>query len=432
MTSVSSFAFRTVRVGRFRVSRTALNLSLVASLALCVPALGYAAPQEVAEEASKEAREDKLPETFRIPVEQVEHRIFIGADSEATVVRISGTNGNRRLNGVADALYSSDAVNLSQLKRTGLIGPPGEDGTGPSILRALTFNPNGSLVDVDRAQLKNVADATDDQDAITLGQLKASGLMTETGAANAVLYNDDRSVVTLLGATGSLLTGVRDGRVEPGSLDAINGGQLASVRDALQKQIGDLDGRVDALESAPAQPPTSPVDPTPTPETPATGIDADGVLDAAHRYTDEQVADAKQHTDAQSAANQHYTDEQIAAAHQYTDRGVSSANQYTDNRINALTQTIDQFRGEVNQRFQRVDQRMNRIGAMGAAMSQMVMSTEGLSGANRVGVGMGVQNGQSALAVGYSRALSNKARVSLGGSVSGSEASLGMGAGFSW
>jgi len=63
----------------------------------------------------------------------------------------------------------------------------------------------------------------------------------------------------------------------------------------------------------------------------------------------------------------------------------------------------------------------------------MALNTAGLAGANRVGVGVGIQGGESSLAVGYQRAFkSGRASISLGGAFSGSERSLGMGAGLSW
>jgi len=63
----------------------------------------------------------------------------------------------------------------------------------------------------------------------------------------------------------------------------------------------------------------------------------------------------------------------------------------------------------------------------------MTSNTSGLSGENRVGAGAGSYNGQQALSVGYQRAFNNnRASVSVGASMAGSESSFGVGAGFSW
>ncbi len=76
---------------------------------------------------------------------------------------------------------------------------------------------------------------------------------------------------------------------------------------------------------------------------------------------------------------------------------------------------------------------MDRVGAMGTAMAQMSANTSGLAGANRIGAGAGSYGGESAISVGYQRAFhQNRASLSIGASASGSESTVGTGAGFSW
>ena len=93
---------------------------------------------------------------------------------------------------------------------------------------------------------------------------------------------------------------------------------------------------------------------------------------------------------------------------------------------------FDAFRGDVERRFHDVDRRMDRQGAMGAAMLNMATSAAGIRTQNRVGVGVGFQGGESALSVGYQRALSERATITVGGAFSGDEKSVGVGAGFGW
>jgi hypothetical protein len=69
---------------------------------------------------------------------------------------------------------------------------------------------------------------------------------------------------------------------------------------------------------------------------------------------------------------------------------------------------------------------------MGAAMSQMAFSTQGVSGDNRLGVGVGGYKGQGAMSVGYSRSLSPKATLTFGAAISGGETSGGVGVGIGW
>ena len=142
------------------------------------------------------------------------------------------------------------------------------------------------------------------------------------------------------------------------------------------------------------------------------------------------LASANSHADAGDAAT-------LASARTYTDttatQTLTSANAYTDQQIAAFDAGMDEFRNEVDDRFHTQDRAMARIGAMGAAMSQMAMNTSGLSGENRLGIGLGSYSGQEAVSVGFQRGFSdNRASISIGGAFSGSESSVGVGAGFSW
>ena len=100
--------------------------------------------------------------------------------------------------------------------------------------------------------------------------------------------------------------------------------------------------------------------------------------------------------------------------------------------MTAFSQGLDQVRSEMDYRFSRVDRRLDRLGAATAAYAGLAANTAGLAGANNIGVGVGAQGGEKALAVGYRRALGNRASVSLGGAIAGGEKSVSAGAGFSW
>jgi autotransporter adhesin len=63
----------------------------------------------------------------------------------------------------------------------------------------------------------------------------------------------------------------------------------------------------------------------------------------------------------------------------------------------------------------------------------MAINTAGLSGNNRVGVGAGTYNGQSAAAIGFQHMFSDhRASVSIGAAFGDGDTSGGVGAGFSW
>ncbi|MCD9027249.1 YadA-like family protein [Luteimonas sp. BDR2-5] len=126
----------------------------------------------------------------------------------------------------------------------------------------------------------------------------------------------------------------------------------------------------------------------------------------------------------------------LESANGYTDtvavRTLASANAYTDSAMAAFNADIDGLRVEMDDRFRHQDRRIDRLAATSGAYAGMAMNTAGLSGRNRVGVGVGSQGGEQALAVGYQRAIGNRASVSIGGAFGGGEKSLMGGAGFSW
>jgi autotransporter adhesin len=108
-------------------------------------------------------------------------------------------------------------------------------------------------------QITNVAAGTQDTDAVNLAQLKATGLVDDGGQLlDAVAYDAGaaRGRITFGGLGGTLLTNVMAGSVTPGSTDAVNGSQLW----ALQDQVDRLDGRVGNIENG-NLPPVNPVNP---------------------------------------------------------------------------------------------------------------------------------------------------------------------------
>ncbi|WP_322843240.1 YadA-like family protein [Acinetobacter sp. TGL-Y2] len=99
-------------------------------------------------------------------------------------------------------------------------------------------------IDAGNKTITNVSNAINAGDAVNKGQMDAAIDKVSSDvnqiAANAVQYDSaDKDSVTLgnpdNGPTG--LHNVADGKLETGSKDAVNGGQLADVRDNLQGQI---------------------------------------------------------------------------------------------------------------------------------------------------------------------------------------------------
>ncbi|MCC8364347.1 hypothetical protein LK996_14830 [Lysobacter sp. A6] len=108
---------------------------------------------------------------------------------------------------------------------------------------------------------------------------------------------------------------------------------------------------------------------------------------------------------------------------------LSAANTYTDGRLHALDSQISQLQSDVWSRLGEQDQRIDRNGAMSAAMMNMAINAAGArSDRGRVAVGAGWQNGENALSVGYSKAI-GRATFSIGGAFTSDDQSVGAGFG---
>ena len=134
------------------------------------------------------------------------------------------------------------------------------------------------------------------------------------------------------------------------------------------------------------------------------------------------VADATEATDAVNLR-------QIQTANAST---LQSSKDYTDTRLSSLESSFTDFSFKTEHRFKEVDKRIDRQGAMTAAMMNMSSSTSGLKGLNRVGVAAGFQGNEKAVAVGYQRIVSENVSLSIGGAFTEEESSGGAGVGFSW
>nr|WP_319001494.1 YadA-like family protein [Burkholderia sp. AU31624] len=164
---------------------------------------------------------------------------------KATLAGTDGTTLSNVKAGVADM----DAVNVSQLKDSGLIGDDGKaiaavtydrNADGTPNMGSVTLGGEGSTTPV---ALKNVADAKDDHDALNLGQLKDAGLVGDDGAGNltslAVKYDSaTKDKVTLEGTNGTTITNLTAGAVNATSMDAVNGSQLYGLADSVASTLG--------------------------------------------------------------------------------------------------------------------------------------------------------------------------------------------------
>ena len=344
-------------------------------------------------------------------------------------------------------------------------------------------------------QITNVAAGTEDTDAVNVAQLREAGLVDAQGNTVQALAYDDGSngTLTLGGSEGTLMTNLAAGSLSATSTDAVTGGQLyrsnqavaqmlgggagldgmggilapsynvmgsafGNVGDALEaldQGLADLDTRVDGLEagatasggsaspttaSASATQATTEAGSTTASET-AAGADA-RVADNGEATEDAKPAPAAaaSRATASAPAPKAEADAVPATATAATDavatRAVNEAKAYTDQKfeqaIAVPMAAIEDLEERVGERFDETDRRIDKMGAMNAAMLNMATSAAGIRTPNRMGVGVGFSGGEEAMSIGYQRAFNDRATMTIGGAFSDSESSVGVGVGFGW
>jgi len=383
----------------------------------------------------------------------------LGAGSvanRANTVSVGSAGNERQITNVAAGTQDTDAVNVAQLN----------DITGDlSDLEAVAVGYDDDSKDtltlegLDGTTVSNVADGAigvGSRDAVNGGQLFGSldSIATALGGG------------TTVSATGGLI----------GTNFMVQGGSYFNVGDALSavdSALTSLDGRVSTLEnpttatlanprveSASAATAVQGSSATVAGTDTATAGQATGVAStsdatnsqgvsagsegpvavgqaAVAERTVTNVAAGTQATDAANVGQVQAADAAaVASANTYTDsvatETLTSAKSYTDTQFKLLDDDFQNFRTETERRFLDQDRRIDRQGAMSSAMLNMATSTAGIRTENRVGVGVGFQGGERALSIGYQRALSDRATITIGGAFSGDEKSVGVGAGFGW
>ncbi|AIO37515.1 coiled stalk of trimeric autotransporter adhesin family protein [Burkholderia cenocepacia] len=149
-------------------------------------------------------------------------------------VTLAGGKTGTTLSNVKAGTLDMDAVNVSQLKSSGLIG---EDGKSLSaVVYDGTTKDKVTLAGKTGTTLSNVKAGTLDTDAVNVSQLKSSGLIGEDGKSlSAVVYDGaTKDKVTLAGGTtGTTITNVKAGALTSTSKDAVNGAQLFATNESL-------------------------------------------------------------------------------------------------------------------------------------------------------------------------------------------------------
>ncbi|WP_436407860.1 beta strand repeat-containing protein [Burkholderia orbicola] len=150
------------------------------------------------------------------------------------------TNNEGGIKDLADKIGSGAVGLVQQNSPAGTITVGA--GTGGSVV-------NFAGTDGPRV-LAGVKNGEDDDDVVTVSQLRATGLIDYTGKeVGAVTYDSGLSFdsVTFSGTNGTVLRKVAAGLVDRDSMEAVNGGQLFDLQEQFAKQFGELSGKVGNL-----------------------------------------------------------------------------------------------------------------------------------------------------------------------------------------
>ncbi|WP_208630858.1 YadA family autotransporter adhesin, partial [Ralstonia insidiosa] len=403
--------------------------------------------------------------------------ITVAAGTNGAVVDFTGTAGARKLTGVANGTNDHDAVNVSQLKQSGLV-----DNNG-NALAAVTYDVNadgttnygsvtlGGQNAAGPVQLHNVADGTAETDAVNLRQLKQAGLVDNSGnTLDAVTYDagSNRTQVTF-GNAGApvLLSNVQAGMA---NTDAANVGQLRglasglgggagigadgayiapsytfndvtynNVGDALSglaTQIGQTGDRVTVVEKVVSTGESNAHVATSGDQAnaaSATGANAAAIGAGASASNSNSVAlgagstTDRDNTISVGSAGSERAITNVANAVMDTDAvnkrsmdtAVAGAKSYTDQQIGMVQQAL----GDVS--------RKAYSGIAGATALTMIPDVD-QGKTIAVGVGVGSYQGYAASAIGVSARLSDRIKVKMGASVSGAGTTYGAGASYQW
>ena len=173
----------------------------------------------------------------------------IGAAKVAKDAVIDYSNTDKNIVITQDGTnFKFDLANNLNVKNSIVVGESTLSSNGLSIAGGPSISATG--INANNTVIRNLKDGEAAHEAVNKGQLDKlltdSGLVDGEGKSiNAVTYDKDGKV-TLAdnGGDGTLISNVAEGKVEAGSKDAVNGSQVAGIRDDLQAKI---DGNTSAI-----------------------------------------------------------------------------------------------------------------------------------------------------------------------------------------
>ena len=379
--------------------------------------------------------------------------ITVAGATGGNLVDFSGTSGLRRLTGVENGVGDDDVVTMSQLKAAGLYDPSGDPMTvlsydDHSLASATLGGSNGTVIN----NLTDGLIASGSMQAVNGGQLydMQQNFQSQFNALNGQYANLD-------GRIGTIEQGIADGTIGGGGGGGGVDPSLPGSGDS-STQIGD--GAVASGESSTAVGKDVVASGSSSTATGA-GSQATGAYSTANGAG--AIASGNGSTAVGAGAVASGTDSTALGSNSTAsgnnsvalgagsvadrDNTVSVGSEGNERQITNVAagtrrtdaanwgqvqDAVNGVRDWADRKFHQMDTRINRMGAMSAAYGQMAFSANGLDTRNRLGVGVGTQGGQSALAVGYSRQIKPNLNLSFGTSASAGDVSVGAGMSYGW
>jgi len=289
-------------------------------------------------------------------------------------------------------------------------------------------------------QITNVKAGTADTDAVNVAQLKAAGVINGDGSANAAVTYDrntdgsaDHGSVTLGNGQASGGTTLHNVAAGAADMDAVNVAQLNAV---VVKATSTSNTIASSDAGAPAAKATGERSTAIGGGSSATGdnsvaigagsvADRDNTVSMGSQGNERQVTNVKAGTADTDAVN-------VAQMNQASSSATSSANSYTDQQVGNVAKQVAGMQQQMDDQFRNVNKRISGNNAMSTSMMTMAASLGGIETQNRFGAGTGFSNGSKAISVGYQRAISKRANITVGASVTGGDSSVGVGVGMGW
>lgn len=168
----------------------------------------------------------------------------LGSNSNITTEAEDGTLTIALANDLDLGSSGSLKVGETIVDDTGLVvgGNVRLNNTGLIIVGGPSVTVSG--INMNGTQIVGLADGTADDHAVNLGQLNDAIKDLGGGQQNdrAVKYdgnvNDPKDTITLEGGNGTTITNLADGRIEAGSTDAVNGGQIHDMGESIADGMG--------------------------------------------------------------------------------------------------------------------------------------------------------------------------------------------------